>query len=42
MVVGRDGKPVVNPARSSYGTFLSAFMKDPVIQKVEGTKIVED
>lgn len=37
MVVGRDGKPVVNPARSSYGTFLSQFMKDSVIQKIERT-----
>lgn len=37
MVVGKDGKPVVNPARSSYGTFMSQFMQDPVIQKAEST-----
>jgi len=36
MVVGQDGRPVVNPARSSYGTFMSQFMKDPVIMKAEG------
>ena len=36
-VVGRDGKSVTNNHRTSFGTFMTKYMSDPIVNAIEGT-----